>query len=66
MAIPATGLLIGTPASIKARQPPHTEAIEEDPLLSVIKDSTRMEYGKSFSEGRMAASALGNKKRFEM
>mmetsp|Transcript_10921 Transcript_10921/g.15379 ORF Transcript_10921/g.15379 Transcript_10921/m.15379 type:complete len:206 (+) Transcript_10921:680-1297(+) len=43
MAIPATGDLIGTPASMSARQPPHTDAMEEDPLLSVMRDSTRME-----------------------
>ena len=34
MAMPATGALIGTPASISASEPPHTEAIDEEPLDS--------------------------------
>mmetsp|Transcript_23777 Transcript_23777/g.56319 ORF Transcript_23777/g.56319 Transcript_23777/m.56319 type:complete len:238 (-) Transcript_23777:429-1142(-) len=42
MAMPATGLLMGTPASIRARQPPQTDAIDEDPLDSVTSDSTRI------------------------
>ena len=42
MAIPATGRMSGTPASIIARLPPHTVAIDEEPLLSVMSDSTRM------------------------
>jgi len=45
IAIPATAALIGTPASISAREAPHTEAIEEDPLDSVISDTTRTVYG---------------------
>ena len=32
MATPATGALMGTPASIRLRVLPHTEAIEEEPL----------------------------------
>jgi hypothetical protein len=32
---------MGTPASISARQPPQTEAMEEEPLLSVISLTTR-------------------------
>jgi hypothetical protein len=44
IATPATCAFIGTPASISARQPPHTEAIElEEPLDSVISDTTRSE-----------------------
>ena len=42
MAMPATCAFIGTPASINARLPPHTEAIELEPLDSVISDTTRM------------------------
>ncbi len=42
MAMPATGLEIGTPASIRARQPPQTEAMEEEPLDSLISETTRM------------------------
>ena len=61
MAIPATGLFTGIPASINARQPPQTEAIDDEPLLSVINDSTRIEYGKSSSEGIIAERALYDK-----
>ena len=39
--MPATCALIGTPASISARLVPHTEAMEELPLDSVISDTTR-------------------------
>lgn len=47
MAIPATGALTGTPASISASEEPHTEAIDEEPLDSVISETTRMVYGNS-------------------
>ena len=40
MAIPATGSFIGTPASINDKEVPHTVAIEEDPLDSVISETT--------------------------
>ena len=40
MAIPATGFEIGTPASISEREVPQTEAIELDPLDSVISETT--------------------------
>ena len=40
IAIPATGLVIGTPASIKDRDVPQTEAIELDPFDSVISETT--------------------------
>ena len=36
MAMPATCALTGTPASMSARLPPHTEAIDEEPFDSVI------------------------------
>jgi hypothetical protein len=39
----ATCAFIGTPASISARQPPHTDAIELEPFDSVISDTTRSE-----------------------
>ena len=35
IAMPATGALIGTPASIKARVEPQVEAMEEEPLDSM-------------------------------
>ena len=41
MAMPAVGRVIGTPASIRASEVPHTVAIEEEPLDSVISDTTR-------------------------
>ena len=45
MAIPATGAFNGTPASISAKLLPQTEAMELEPLDSVISDTTRMLYG---------------------
>ncbi len=42
IAMPATCAFIGTPASISARQPPQTEAIDDEPLLSVISLTTRI------------------------
>jgi len=43
MLMPATGRVIGTPASIKARHPPQTEAMDEEPLDSMISQVTRRE-----------------------
>ena len=45
MAIPDTGFLIFTPASINARVPAHTVAMEEEPFDSRISDTTRTTYG---------------------
>jgi hypothetical protein len=56
MLIPATGLVIGTPAAMSPRHPPHTEAIDEEPLLSKISLMTRMVYGKSSGSGKTASS----------
>ena len=42
MAIPATGLVNGTPASIKDNEVPQTEAMELEPFDSVISDTTLM------------------------
>ena len=47
MAMPATGRLSGTPASISARLPPQTVAIDDEPLVSVMSDRTRIVYGNS-------------------
>ena len=44
MAIPATRAFIGTPASISAKQPPQTEAIDDEPFDSVISETTRTVY----------------------
>ncbi len=40
--IPATGALIGTPASIRAKVDPQVDAIDVDPLLLMISDTKRM------------------------
>ena len=42
IAIPATCAFKGTPASINDKQPPQTDAMDEEPLDSVISDTTRM------------------------
>ena len=42
MAMPATCAFSGTPASISDRQPPQTEAIDDEPFDSVISDTTRI------------------------
>ncbi len=39
--MPATGRLSGTPASISASDEPHTVAIDEEPLDSVISETMR-------------------------
>jgi hypothetical protein len=42
------------------RQPPQTEAIDDEPFDSVISDTTRMVYGKSSFDGSTALErALG-------
>ena len=41
MATPAIGRWIGTPAAIIERQPPQTDAIDDEPQDSVISDSSR-------------------------
>src|SRR5512138_1047048 len=51
MATPATGALIGTPASIRASVEPHTDAIDVDPLEARTSDTTRIVYGKVSSAG---------------
>ena len=40
--MPAQVFRIGTPASISARQPPHTEAMLDEPLDSVMSLTSRM------------------------
>src|SRR4029077_5794711 len=57
IAIPATGVLIGTPPSISDRMPPQTEAIDELPFDSRISETMRMTYGNSFSVGSTRAMA---------
>ena len=57
IAIPDTGLLIGTPAFIMEIHPPQTEAIDEEPFDSVIFDSNLIEYGNTSKEGRIPFKA---------
>jgi len=40
--IPATGLVIGTPAAISPRVAPQTDAIELEPLDSKMSEITRI------------------------
>ena len=55
--MPATGALMGTPASISDRQPPHTDAIEEEPFDSMMSETMRMVYGNLSSGGSTWRSA---------
>ena len=43
--MPATGALIGTPASISASVPPQTVAIDDEPFDSRISETMRIVYG---------------------
>ena len=61
IAIPATGALTGTPASMSASDDPQTEAIELEPLLSVISETIRITYGNSASVGITALIARSAK-----
>ena len=45
IATPAQADFTGTPASIKAREPLHTVAIEDEPLDSRISETMRIVYG---------------------
>jgi hypothetical protein len=55
--MPATGLRIGTPASISASDEPQTLAIDDEPLDSRMSDTTRIVYGKSSVLGTTGTSA---------
>ena len=56
IAIPDTGLLILTPASISAIVPEHTVAIDDEPLDSKTSETTLTVYGQS--DGKTFVSAL--------
>ena len=58
IAMPATGLVKGTPASINDKEVPQTVAIELDPFDSVISDTTLKVYPNSSVSGRTALIAL--------
>ena len=55
--MPATGDLIGTPASIRPRVEPHTEAIEDEPFDSRISETSRIVYGNSSAVGMTGTRA---------
>ncbi len=46
--MPAQAALSGTPASISARDPPQTVAIEDEPFDSRMSETQRTAYGKFF------------------
>ena len=56
MAIPATGALIGTPASISASEAPQTVAMDDEPLDSRMSETMRSVYGKSSRGGRTGST----------
>mmetsp|Transcript_464 Transcript_464/g.1756 ORF Transcript_464/g.1756 Transcript_464/m.1756 type:complete len:384 (-) Transcript_464:1207-2358(-) len=56
--MPATCSRTGTPASMRASEPPHTVAMELDPLEPSTSEETRTAKGKSRSSGATAASAF--------
>ena len=45
--MPATGALIGTPASISESVAPQTVAIDDEPFDSSVSETTRIVYGNS-------------------
>ena len=49
--MPATGALIGQPASISAIEPAHTLAIDDEPFDSRMSLTMRIVYGKCWSDG---------------
>ena len=55
--MPATGALIGTPASISERLEPQTDAIDDEPFDSRMSETTRIVYGKSSIDGTTGTSA---------
>ena len=61
IATPATGALMGTPASIKDKVEPQTEPMEEEPLDSKTSETRRIAYGNSSSEGITGSNARSAK-----
>ena len=56
--MPATGLLIGAPASISARHEPHVEPIDVEPLEDSTSDTTLIAYGNSSFDGSTGTNAF--------
>jgi hypothetical protein len=54
--MPATGRLIGTPASMSASVPPQTLAILDEPFDSRISETSRTVYGNRVGGGMTALS----------
>ncbi len=61
MAIPDTGRLSGTPASIKAMQLLQVAAMLVEPFWLIISVTERIVYGKSASLGKTALRARSAK-----
>jgi hypothetical protein len=57
IATPAHAAFIGTPASMRASEPPHTVAMDDEPLDSRMSDTTRMVYGNASYGGSRPCSA---------
>ena len=57
IAIPATGALMGTPASIRARVEPQTLPCEVEPLELSTSLTILIAYGNSSSEGMTGSRA---------
>ena len=55
--MPATGALIGTPASISDSDDPHTDAIDVEPFDDSTSETTRSVYGHSTASGTTGTSA---------
>src|SRR3990172_37322 len=57
IAMPATCDLIGTPASMRASEAPHTDAMDDEPFDSRMSETTRIVYGNSSFGGSTASTA---------
>ena len=55
--MPATGALIGTPASISASVEPQTEPCEVEPFEESTSETRRIVYGNSSTDGMTGSSA---------
>ena len=55
--MPATGALIGTPASISDSVEPQTDAIDVEPFDASTSETTRIVYGHSSCVGSTGTSA---------
>ncbi len=58
IAMPATGSVIGTPASIRDKLDAHTDAIDVDPLDDKTSETSRNAYGNSSLVGTTGNTAF--------